>query len=464
MVSLSLEDTSIFEELECGILVSLLWCSQVLSLTSPGGMPSPARDIPVTVVASDWFVPVQSEEGTAYLPPSIKEGSSITIEGSIKVLIRERTDAEMPPNNTQFKRTDTLLINATMPWLNRIIPNFEFAKEVPIEYPCELRNFHNLSTVALGSRNKIKFEVYNKGHMSIGPNSRLPRSIEIEVTCPPDYGSLESQEGEWLETVSKPLRTILADDAISVAQNLAIRDDAEPYQHIVAIVNLWLGTPSQNAAGDQEEVVLVQRYEVPMQVSDHFMYNPLAEFLLVTNSITNRLRTQKVKRFIQEDLRMEVDVWNAALYGGLQQHDPETDQSQSILEKYHGKTVVFFGNAFEFFGRGGRNIIDICDPRALAVALSNGTNCVFLDAVPTTSYTNLVRRSGFCSQETLPYVHDNLVESKKFSNIDEMLRAVRQQKLHGSLGFAKYSVTARTRELVFIEQTQKRRRRGLQSI
>jgi hypothetical protein len=125
----------------------------------PGGMPSPARHIPLTVVESDWFIPVQGQEGVAYLPPSINEGSMITAESSIKVLIRKRTESEIPPTNAQFKRTDTLVINANMPWLNRVIPNFEFSYPVTIEYPCELKNFNNLATVALGSRNKIKFDV-----------------------------------------------------------------------------------------------------------------------------------------------------------------------------------------------------------------------------------------------------------------------------------------------------------------
>lgn len=124
-----------------------------------GGMPSPARPIPLTVVASDWFIPIQGEEGVAYLPPSINEGSLITLEGSIKVFIRKRTESETPPTNAQFKRTDTLVINANMPWLNRVIPKFEFSRPVTIEYPCELRNFNNLATVAQGSRNKIKFDV-----------------------------------------------------------------------------------------------------------------------------------------------------------------------------------------------------------------------------------------------------------------------------------------------------------------
>jgi len=149
-------------------------------------MPSPARRIPLTVVASDWFIPIQGEEGIAYLPPSINEGSLITVEGSIKVLIRERTEPEMPPNNAQFKRNDTLIINARMPWLNRIIPKFEFSRNVTIEYPCELRNFNNLATVALGSRNKIKFDVSTHCFQdSISPLDRLNTLIMIHFHFAP---------------------------------------------------------------------------------------------------------------------------------------------------------------------------------------------------------------------------------------------------------------------------------------
>ena len=90
-----------------------------------------------------------------------------------------------------------------------------------------------------------------------------------------------------------------------------------------------------------------------MQVSDHFTYNPQANFLLVTNSSTNRSRAHTVQRFIREDLKMEVDVWNVTLYGGLQQYDPDADTSNSILDKYYGKTVLFFGNAFNFSSRLG---------------------------------------------------------------------------------------------------------------
>lgn len=230
-------------------------------------------------------------------------------------------------------------------------------------------------------------------------------------------------------------------------QQLEIRDDAECYQHIVAIVSLYLGSPSRrDGAEEREEVVLVQRQEVNMQVSDHYTYNPLASFLLVTNSITNHLRAQAVKRFIKEDLKMEVDVWNVALYGGLRQYDPDRYTSNSILDKYHGKTVLFFSNAFNFFGRDSRSTIELCSSHALAAAVSNGTTCLFLDSSAFSSYEELVQGTVFCSRETLSKVSDNLLESRKFSDIDDLLTEVQQRKQYETLDFIKFSLPVQTKK------------------
>jgi hypothetical protein len=130
-----------------------------IRVKNTGGMPSPARPIPLTIVRSDWFEPVDSDEGETYLPPSIREGTSVTLEGSIKVKIRERTETEAPATGVSFRARDTLVLNAVMPWINRVIPNFTWSLPVDIRYPLELRNLKNLSTVAQGSKNKLQLEV-----------------------------------------------------------------------------------------------------------------------------------------------------------------------------------------------------------------------------------------------------------------------------------------------------------------
>lgn len=121
-------------------------------------MPSPARPIQLNMVESDWFKPVDGDDGQASLP-SIKDGSSLTIDEFIKVRIREREEHEIPQIGTIFIRHDAIRISAVMPWIEREIPKFDLRKEVEIRYPCELRDARALATVAQGSLSKLSFEV-----------------------------------------------------------------------------------------------------------------------------------------------------------------------------------------------------------------------------------------------------------------------------------------------------------------
>ena len=120
-------------------------------------MPSPTRPIPVTAVESDWFKPVLGYEGITCLPVSIPPGCSMTAEGSIKVLIRPNEPDPLP--GVQFFRREDIVINAEMPWLKRPLPHFEYTKTVDLQYPCELRNFSNLATLAQGTTGKVTCEV-----------------------------------------------------------------------------------------------------------------------------------------------------------------------------------------------------------------------------------------------------------------------------------------------------------------
>lgn len=112
----------------------------MLTQPSVGGMPSPTRGIQLSMVESDWFKPVDEQDGRTYLP-SIGGGSSVTIDGPIKVRIREQEKYEIPEIGKLFIRQEAIHLNAIMPWIERDIPKFELDKVIEIKYPCELRNF-----------------------------------------------------------------------------------------------------------------------------------------------------------------------------------------------------------------------------------------------------------------------------------------------------------------------------------
>lgn len=123
-----------------------------------GGMPSPRRPIQLNMVESNWFKLIDGDDGRTVLP-SIREGSSVTIGRSIKVRIREQKEYETPHTGAIFLQRDTIHLLATMPWIERRIPKFDFDKSVTIRYPCELRKIKALATVAQASLSKLSFEV-----------------------------------------------------------------------------------------------------------------------------------------------------------------------------------------------------------------------------------------------------------------------------------------------------------------
>jgi hypothetical protein len=83
-------------------------------------------------------------------------------------------------------------------------------------------------------------------------------------------------------------------------------------------VTLYLGKPSRLVDEGYKDIVTIHQMQISMQISEHYVFQQTSSFLLVTNALTDRMRTQAIRKYIQEDLNMEVDTWNVALYGCLQ--------------------------------------------------------------------------------------------------------------------------------------------------
>lgn len=147
-------------------------------------MPSPTCPIPVSVVNSEWFERVPaSEGGVAFLPTSIPAGESATLSGSIKVRIR--SNDRPPVNGVRFTATDRLAVRAVMPWLNRILPSFEYTKDVEIAYPCSLGGFRHLGTLPRASSTNIHYEVCGKMRCNLLTCRANPGldSLSTTATC-----------------------------------------------------------------------------------------------------------------------------------------------------------------------------------------------------------------------------------------------------------------------------------------
>ncbi len=120
-------------------------------------MPSPKSSVPISVASSTDFIHVAGNEGIAFIPGSVEPGTTVTLDGMIKLLIPPVEEAQPPGSRLSW--TGRVVLQASMPWLNRTLPFFTFSETITVQYPVELRNFTYLQTMALGSTSRFSYEV-----------------------------------------------------------------------------------------------------------------------------------------------------------------------------------------------------------------------------------------------------------------------------------------------------------------
>lgn len=182
--------------------------------------------------------------------------------------------------------------------------------------------------------------------------------------------------------------------------------------------------------------------EINMQVSDHYTVHPDASFLLVTNSETVGERAQSIRRFVNNSLGMEIDTWNISLYAGLYQKDQDSGAVNiNVLSRYHGKTIIFLGNEFSFFGQGRKNIFDVCDPKDIAVAAANDTNLLFLDTPDFKPHEKLLSKITFWPSQSISGTRVNISQSHQFHSVPDFVTAITQQKQYFNLSQRRDTIT-----------------------
>ena len=365
---------------------------------------------------------------------SITPGITTTLEGYIKVLIRP--SADLPLSGSQFFRRERLSVRATMPWLNRNLPHFEYSRVLDIQYPVELRRFDFLPSLAQGSTSQFTFEVratdspletrcwlmtervkmLNRSAKALGDLSYSRRHVEAQISFPEEFGVLLSSHNVWENQVDCRITELPAQESVPIRQKLRITPDAQSYQHVAIQVDLYISVPLHDTATQHNQEVdmqLVQQNDLLVQISSHHTFNKGSSFLLVTNSRTSRDRVQTIQHFINDELNMQMDEWNVSLYGGLQLRPESVAAAPDyVLGLYRGKTIIFMGNQFEYFNSGTRNTCEMCDPRILAQTCVHGTGCLFLESSGQEAFRNLAR------SVVLPVPHrtNNIFENQKASH------------------------------------------------
>ena len=419
-------------------------------------MPSPTRRACLTVIQSEWIIPVEGAEGMAFLPESIPDGQSVTLDGSIKARILPNPDNNMPKIGQKFSAQAVIKMRAVMPWLDFELPKFDLEQKINLEYPCELRDFQSLATAAVASTTRLQwkvctlylilielnwtklYQVYNKSNRPLGLNEPK-RQVEVDITVPPQSGSLWAPTGEWDENVTQHPVLIPKKTGIPIFQALHINPDAEVYRNVIVRVDLYISDPQE--VEDQTTMVLIQQHEIRLQVTDNYNWNENSSFLLVTNANTNKRRTEAIHCFISEDLKMEADTWNIGLYAGMTR-PMRADESipRCVIPDYGGKSLLFLGNNFDFHKAGSRTAADLCDPSILADFVSDDSAVLFTDTTSLQSFDTLAKSVLCCPSDTIEKILENVPPSGRIENAAQLVRTMQQDRRHGSIDQTTYSI------------------------
>lgn len=237
--------------------------------------------------------------------------------------------------------------------------------------------------------------------------------------------------------------------ASPLQQRLQIFPIAKSYLHVLLRIELFILAPGQEQLTDSslaKAVCLVHTHNLRIQISSHHIFNPRSSILLVTNTDATRNKIQAVRNFIENEMKLQMDEWNIGLYGGLRYRPDEVESPpSSVLTTYQGKTIVFLGNCFKFFGDGPRKIAELCDIRLLAEATRNGTTCLFLGLAGERSYNTLLNGLIFPVPSEASGTPQFVRPSDQCATMEILADSVRQEKLFGSTEFALYTIPVQAR-------------------
>ena len=187
-----------------------------------------------------------------------------------------------------------------------------------------------------------------------------------------------------MSSVDLPVPPLNANSPATMTQILRIASNAQPYKNIKVNLSLYISAAGSTPADDWDitRLRLIQSHDIEMQIAPGHVFNERADVLVVTNADTRGDQFEAIQDFIEDELSLRMDIWNVNLYGGLfEANETEDDERANILSLYQGKTIIFLGNRFDFYGLKSRSVLDFCDSESLFEACLAGTSCLFLGAV-----------------------------------------------------------------------------------
>jgi hypothetical protein len=176
------------------------------------------------------------------------------------------------------------------------------------------------------------------------------------------FGAANSTNPSSTE-MTVPENCLRAQRSNTVEISVKVDESAVPYHRTDVRVSLQMTPPNGSSP------YVIQHYELPIQITENFHYDPSSKVLLVINSETTSEEVEAWKSLVSGELKLKMDIWNVVLNGHL-----GLISGDSVFNMYRGKNIILLGNSFEYFDKGKRNIMDLVDQNEFAQASLGGTN------------------------------------------------------------------------------------------
>lgn len=258
-------------------------------------------------------------------------------------------------------------------------------KDVVIEYPLQLGELNILKSLVLSSKNKftvgVSFrtniyrwrpdrvtgsKIRNKTSTTCGRSTPSRRTVELTITFPSDRGALLPRGVGWDNLNTKELAVLAPKSIKKSLQFIGVTSGTEINSTAIIRMCLHISLPESGTRRIDEgldasnNLRLIEQSDVMVKISPQYGYNDDASFLLITNPATPTNLIEEMKNIIEDDLK-------SGQHGGFE-YPPESSEEEpkTVISSYAGKSIMFLGNDFDYFGQGPQNALQLCNIEVIA--------------------------------------------------------------------------------------------------
>lgn len=313
----------------------------------------------------------------------------------MKAFIKQEPTLRLQPGQP-LTANDAVNVTAVMPGINRPLDNFVIRSPLTVRYPLELLPPAYLRTVSIGDEFTIQwtvstglvllliyqahpalYQIRNISRKPYGLNSNPSRLCGTRLR---QAGSFEFKPPVENDESFQYAQLIEPGGETTFYQVFCVSDSAEPFSRGSMHLEMLLGEPGSDASlfspspSPISSVRLIARFDLNIQMSPAYKYDPEASFLLLVNTDTPGSLIREITGYIRAMLHLKVDVYNLSVSGTLV--DKRTDEN--ILTRYAGRTIIILCNSTDYFGQPGRVAYEFIDPWLVSRLLKAKTSILFL--------------------------------------------------------------------------------------